>query len=344
MCIKDVTDLLKKSKMNTDSNCTNMGDEEVKVHKIEIPTPYKVGDVNAFLVKGEALTIFDVGPKTQEAYGAIEQGLKTVGYTWQDVEQVVLTHHHPDHAGWTDAFPHAEIMGHEYNDLWLKHDEDFLTYHEDFYRQNLFESGLPGGIIEKSIQVRREMAWVGSQPLTKIINDGDEIPGHPGLKAIETLGHARSHFIFYDEASHEVIGGDLLLEKITPNPLIEPPLKQGEPRAKSQLEYNASLEILRALPVSTMYTGHGADLTNIIPLIDARKVRLHDQALALYEMITKTEEITPLEATKRMYPRVYEHQFGLTLSKTVGLLDYLESLHKVTTFKRGGIIHYIRTT
>ena len=34
------------------------------IHKIIIPTPYAVGDVNAFLVKGDTLTLFDAGPKT----------------------------------------------------------------------------------------------------------------------------------------------------------------------------------------------------------------------------------------------------------------------------------------
>ena len=39
----------------------------MNIHRIVIPTPYAVGDVNAFLVKGDALTLFDAGPKTEEA-------------------------------------------------------------------------------------------------------------------------------------------------------------------------------------------------------------------------------------------------------------------------------------
>ena len=33
------------------------------IHKIIIPTPYAVGDVNAFLVKGDALTLFDASKR-----------------------------------------------------------------------------------------------------------------------------------------------------------------------------------------------------------------------------------------------------------------------------------------
>ncbi len=44
----------------------------MNIHKIVIPTPYEIGDVNAFLVKGDALTLFDAGPKTSEALRGFE--------------------------------------------------------------------------------------------------------------------------------------------------------------------------------------------------------------------------------------------------------------------------------
>ena len=62
-----------------------------------------------------------------EAYDALKRGIQAMGFDMRDIEQVVLTHHHPDHAGWVDAFPNAEILGHAYNDKWLRHDEDFYV-------------------------------------------------------------------------------------------------------------------------------------------------------------------------------------------------------------------------
>lgn len=106
----------------------------MEVHKIVIPTPYAVGDVNAFLVKGDALTLFDAGPKTEEAYEAIKWGLHSAGYDLKDVEQVVLTHHHPDHAGWIDAFPGAELLGHQYVDYWMKKSRNFCSIMSGFLK------------------------------------------------------------------------------------------------------------------------------------------------------------------------------------------------------------------
>lgn len=302
------------------------------VHKIEIPTPYAVGDVNAFVVKGDALTIFDVGPKTMEAYDALKWGIRAAGYRLQDIEQVVLTHHHPDHAGWVDAFPYAEIIGHAYNDKWLQHDEEFLRYHEQFYSERLYEHGVPREYIQPSVHVRREMELVGERPLTQILYDGDEVPGHPSLKAIETLGHAQSHFIFWSERTHHVIGGDLLLDKITPNPLIEPPLDRTLGRTKSLLQYNASLEILRQLPVEKMYTGHGADLENIQAIITKRLERQQQQSMKVLELLGQ-EQLTAVQMTQRLYPAIFQRQLGLTMSKTLGHLDYLEANDFVTSVK-----------
>ncbi|MFJ7952637.1 MBL fold metallo-hydrolase [Lysinibacillus sp. NPDC096418] len=304
----------------------------MSVHKIEIPTPYAVGDVNAFIVKGDALTIFDVGPKTMEAYDALKWGIHAAGYQLQDIEQVVLTHHHPDHAGWVDAFPHAEIIGHEYNDKWLRHDEEFLDYHEQFYSKRLYEHGVPREYIQANVHVRRELELVGERPLTQILYDGDEVPGHPGLKAIETLGHAQSHFIFWSERTNHVIGGDLLLDKITPNPLIEPPLNRTLGRTKSLLQYNESLEILKQLPVKKMYTGHGADLENIPDLIDKRLERQQQQSMKVLDLLGEAK-LTAVQMTERLYPSIFPRQLGLTISKTIGHLDYLEANSFVTSEK-----------
>lgn len=295
----------------------------MSIHKIEIPTPYPVGDVNAFVVKGDALTIFDVGPKTIEAYDALKWGIRAAGYQLEDIEQVVLTHHHPDHAGWVDAFPYAEIIGHAYNDKWLRHDDEFLRYHEQFYSERLFEHGVPCEYIQPNVHVRRELELVGERTLTQILNDGEEVPGHPGLKAIETLGHAQSHFIFWSERTHNVIGGDLLLDKITPNPLIEPPLDRTIGRTKSLLQYNASLEILKQLPVKKMFTGHGEDLENIPVLIEQRLERQKQQSFKVLELLGE-KELTAVQLTGLLYPAIFKRQLGLTMSKTLGHLDYLE--------------------
>ncbi len=310
----------------------------MQVHKIIIPTPYAVGDVNAFLVKGDALTLFDAGPKTDEALAAIKYGVKQAGYAMEDVEQVVLTHHHPDHAGWVDAFPTAEILGHGYVDHWLRQTESFMEYRNEFYMREMISQGVPQEYIEKILEVRSELEMIGTIPLTKFLKAGDEVPGHPGLITYDSPGHAQSHLIFVDEATKNVIGGDLLLDKVSSNPLVEPPVDLSFERPKYLLQYNESLKLLRDLNVATIYTGHGENVVNANELITARLEKQRTRAMKVKEMLDTPKTI--FEVTRELFPRVYAKQPGLTVSETLGQLDYLVEEKLATSELRDGVYFY----
>ncbi len=312
------------------------------IHKIILPTPYPVGDVNAFLLKGDCLTLFDAGPKTEETYEALKSGIHEAGYKMEDVEQVILTHHHPDHAGWVDAFPKAQILGHEYVDHWMKQTPEFIHYRNEFYRKQLRLQGVPERYIEKIVQVRDELEMLGTTPLTKYIQDGEEISGHPGLKAYYTPGHAQSHLIFVDEKSNEAIGGDLLLEHIASNPLVEPPIDLSFDRPKSLVQYHDSLEILKDLNISKLYTGHGGDLVNINQLISNRIEKDKHRAMEVLELLSTPKNV--FELTMTLYAQVFKEQLGLTLSKTIGYLDYLENVGAVKIELIEGVLYYSRLT
>lgn len=292
------------------------------IHKIEIPTPFAVGDVNAFLVKGDTLSLFDAGPKTPEAYEALKYGLKEAGYTFKDVEQVILTHHHPDHAGWIDAFDNAEVLGHPYNNLWLKRDEAFFDYHDQFYLERLLEEGVPEQYLSWVPKMKRPIAMMGNRSLDKKINEGDVVPGHPGWTVLETLVHAQSHLAFWNEETHEMIGGDLLLGKVSSNPLIEPPLNRNDERPRSLLQYNASLKRLLTIPIETIYTGHGEEVYGVHSLIEKRLTQQRERAMKVHGMLVDGRR-TIFELTAELFPTVYEKELGLTLSETIGQIDYL---------------------
>ena len=318
----------------------NKGDVVMEINKIVIPTPYPVGDVNAFLVKGDALTLFDAGPKTEEAYEAIKWGIRAAGYDMKDVEQVVLTHHHPDHAGWVDAFPQADILGHQYVDYWMRQEPDFLQYHTQFYMQELEKQNVPKSIINNIVQVRGELELFGSRPLTAFLKEGDEVPGHPGLKVYETPGHAQSHLIFLDEQSRQCIGGDLLLEKVSSNPLVEPPVALEGDRPHSLLQYNASLQKLSDLHVSTLYTGHGNEVRNVSELVEERLAKQQARALKVREFLQ--EPLSVFDVTKILFAKIYKVQLGLTLSETLGQLDYLVDKGMATIKEENGVQLYMK--
>src|SRR4051794_40457879 len=114
------------------------------IAKITLPTPFAVGDVNAYLLKGDRLALVDAGPKTDEAWAALNKQLADLGLTSDDIEMVVLTHDHPDHAGLLDYFPQSlDVYGHWLNERWINRTEEFLAMHDRFYLGLFSEFGIP---------------------------------------------------------------------------------------------------------------------------------------------------------------------------------------------------------
>src|SRR3954466_7376961 len=66
--------------------------------RIPLPLPH-IGSINAWLLPGDPLTLIDTGPCNDRALTALEAGLRREGVRLEDLELVLVTHHHLDHSG-----------------------------------------------------------------------------------------------------------------------------------------------------------------------------------------------------------------------------------------------------
>src|SRR5438067_460967 len=66
--------------------------------QIPLPLPH-IRSVNTWLLRGDPLTLVDTGPHSDDARAALEEGLRGAGVRIEDLELIVLTHHHLDHTG-----------------------------------------------------------------------------------------------------------------------------------------------------------------------------------------------------------------------------------------------------
>lgn len=299
------------------------------IAKLVIPTPFAVGDINVYAVKGEKLTLVDAGPKTDEAWEALKEQLKELHLIPGDFEQIVLTHHHPDHAGLLDFFPqNMEIYGHHVNQRWLSRTEAFLKAHDEFYYKLFTEFGVPEKYLSFIGLMRKTLRFSCNRSLTGELQEGDKPAGLDEWTVLETPGHAQSHIGLLREKDGVFIGGDHLLAHISPNPILEPPLPGKTERPKPQLQYNESLKKVQDLPISLFYSGHGEDITNVNEIIEERLGRQQDRAMKVKKWL-ESESLTVFEACCRLFPKVYEKELSLTISETVAQLDYLHSIGEI---------------
>jgi glyoxylase-like metal-dependent hydrolase (beta-lactamase superfamily II) len=311
------------------------------IAKLTLPTPFPVGDVNAYLIKGDRLTLIDAGTKTPDAWDSFKSQLGELNLRPEDIEQVILTHHHPDHVGLLDYLsPELEVYGHYLNERWIKRTEEFERDHRDFYEKIFNQFGIPQPYFLPSVKVmKKTMVFSCDRSLNGIVKESDVPPALPGWHILETPGHAQSHIVLLREQDGVMIAGDTILAGISPNPLLEPPLPGETERPQPLVQYNASLGKLLGYPVQLVYTGHGKEITELHALIEKRLGRQHERAMQVREMLAGKSS-TVYEICQQLFPGIYERELNLTISETVGQLDYLQSLDAVSVREEGTTFFY----
>jgi glyoxylase-like metal-dependent hydrolase (beta-lactamase superfamily II) len=306
------------------------------IAKLTLPTPFPVGDVNAYLIKGDSLTLVDAGTKTEESWESFKAQLADLNLKPEDIEQVILTHDHPDHVGMLDYFsPGLDVYGHHLNERWINRTPEFEKEHKEFYEKFFLQLAIPEQYFVPSMKVmKKTLVFSCNRSLTGTILEQDVPPALPGWRVIETPGHAQSHIVLLREKDGTMIAGDTILAGISPNPLLEPPLPSETDRPKPLVQYNSSLKKLQQYPVGLVYTGHGTEITELQSLIEKRLARQHDRAMQVRGML-EGRELTVFEVCKMLFPTVYERELNLTISETVGQLDYLYSLDAVSVREEG---------
>ncbi len=300
------------------------------IAKMTLPTPFPVGDVNVYLVKGERLTLVDAGPKTEEAWNSLNEQMAELQLTPKDVEQVILTHDHPDHAGMLDFFPDSlEVYGHPLNERWIHPKEAFFREIESFFMGLFHSAGLPEEYLPVLADTKNMFKYACNRSLTGCLLEGMIPPGLSDWKVIETPGHAQSQIALFREKDGVLIGGDVILIHISPNPLLEPPLPGKTERPKPQLQHNHSMKKLLSYPIQMVYTGHREEVFQVNELIEKRLASQHKRAMTVHHWL-QAEPLTVFEICQRLFPSAYKRELFLTISETVAQLDYLSSIGEIS--------------
>ena len=206
------------------------------IHRLPIPTPFRVGRVNCYLIDDDPLTLVDVGPNSGASLVALEQALAEHGRRIEDLERIVITHQHTDHLGLVGIV--ADRSGADVCalDLLAPVVADFKGHAEanDKLAQALMRRHGIGADVVTALAAMSlaYRGWGGSAPVTQILHDGGELAfASRRFEIHHRPGHSPSDTIFYDPEAADLVAGDHLIKHISSNPLISRAARRALRRA-----------------------------------------------------------------------------------------------------------------
>jgi glyoxylase-like metal-dependent hydrolase (beta-lactamase superfamily II) len=297
------------------------------IYQVTLPLPFALRSVNCYLLLGdEGWTVIDCGLNTSQGRETWQAAFVELGFQPQEIEQIVLTHSHPDHyglAGWLQAeaggrppvrmSPREAELAHF---VWQE-EEGWTEAVSAFWRS----CGIPDALVTAVVtETDRTRQLTRPHPQTiQTIEPGTTIKlGRHYFQAIHTPGHSDGQLVFYDVREGLLLCGDHILQKITPNISLWP---FGEPdplgRYLRSLAEIAQLEVRLALP------GHGpliADLRGRIAELAAH----HEQRLEV--MVTAVNgRATPYHISQQVFDfdKLTIHEKRFAVAETLAHLEYL---------------------
>jgi glyoxylase-like metal-dependent hydrolase (beta-lactamase superfamily II) len=314
------------------------------IFQLRLPLPFALNHVNCYLLAGDrGWNIFDTGLNTpagregwQAAFAALEIGPG-------DIEQIILTHVHPDHygmAGWLQECCNAPVWMSpreaELSELVWKR-SDLLGALPRMFGQ----AGVPPEIKEEIIAAtgKTRQLTLPHPHTVKHLQPGATLTiGQRQLTALHAPGHSDGQLIFYDSADKVMLSGDQVLIKITPNIGLWP-MTDPDPLGR----YLTSLRELMALEVRLALPGHG-------PLINDWQGRLAEleqhHAKRLETMMANIDSagLTPYQVSAYAFnlDRLSPHEVRFAVAETLAHLEYLVQQQHLRR-RENGVLRYYRS-
>lgn len=335
-----------------------------EMYQLVLPTPWRVGSVQIYLIDGDPLTLVDTGVKSPPSRAALEAGLEARGRSIEQVRRVLLTHYHGDHLGQVASIRNAgadlELYAHadevsmiegfspERNERIVEHAELFSEFGVD--DETLRAQAA-------AVRARIDEAPILCEPtrVDRVLRDGDAIAFKRfELRVHHVPGHTAGHVVYEEPESGTLLTGDHVMGNAVPSTasyytgeLPEPgdPVRR-RPRLRGLPLYLDSLRRLRRLDASTILPAHGGVLPRAGRAIDDAllfyDVRIQRIERGLRTLAAMGQDVTAWEIWRALFPKVDPvSEMRNRMLMVIGALDVLEDRGLCVTRRRddGVLLH-----
>ena len=225
--------------------------------QIRLPLPWALKSVNVFLFRSRnGYFLLDTGLRTEDCLLALERSLDSVGVSWAEIDEILVSHLHPDHIGAA-----AEIRRRTGAPVRMPAGEADLVKPLGPDRQFFAESGeflVANGMPAGEVRRVRERARLAAQGWERLEVDGTigaeppiEFEGGT-LEIVSAPGHSPDQICLYCAEQKALFSTDAILPGVTPNIGVQW-FYQEDPLG----DYLDTLSSLERLDVETVLPSHG---------------------------------------------------------------------------------------
>jgi glyoxylase-like metal-dependent hydrolase (beta-lactamase superfamily II) len=314
---------------------------EAGIHRLAIPTPFAVGRVNLYLIEDDPLTLIDAGPNSGTSFDVLQRGVAELGHRLEDIELVILTHHHIDHLGLVSLvarYADADVAALDVAVPFVENYSSEAQADDEFAYEMMLRHGIPPDVASALRSVSRAFrAWGARAEVTRVLSEGDEMRFRDRVLHVHHRpGHSPTDTLFHDRDRKLLIAGDHLLPHISSNPLMTRPLDGSRERPQSLVIYMDSMRATRGMDLDLALPGHGDPITDHRALIDER-ISMHERRAAKLERLITERPRSAHELAQALWGNIAVTQAFLTLSEVLGHVDVLLNAGKVREVEHDGV-------
>src|SRR3954471_1686882 len=294
---------------------------------IKLPLAH-VGSVNAWLLRGDPLTLVDTGPRDDAALSALERGLRREGLRIEDIGLVLATPHPIDHVGLAATIRRRSGAVVAALDRVADYVERYAVELEQdrrFSRALMAHHGVPDQVVADNEEF---WAYLRSRsentPVDVRLADGAKIrAGGRTLRFVWRPGHSTTDTLLVDDREEVAFAGDHLLAAISSNTEIYAADRAEDGHGRSRVRSLDSLRRTARMPLTRLLTGHGAPVTDPGRLVRARLLD-HERRCGRILAILADGPATAYSIARRLWPAAtVAEQPVLVVWEGVGDLDLL---------------------
>jgi len=322
------------------------------IHRIPIPIPFPQagGPVNAYAVEdqGGGLLLVDAGYDSAEATAALAEGFRALGLRFQDVRRILVTHGHVDHYGGVRfveerAGRALPVFGHPADVAKMAESGWRWTDMAPRYAVHLARLGVPPEALA-AIRAEGERGFRARRIREVLpVEEGACLQTrHLELEVLHMPGHTPGLLCLLDRRSRILVSNDHLLERVSPNPLIELGPDGSDGFFRPLVAYMDSLTRTRELEVDLVLPGHGPPFGRHREVIDTLRAFYARRQERLLEMLDAGPR-SPWELADALFRQLRPGDAFLVVSEVVANLEVLEARGAAVREERAGIRRYRRS-